>query len=149
MGRLAGSGPPSTCGAMAAVHRLRAASGVPRAEMTGAWTPSTHPRLRSPARESGVRADGPVRVVWQGDVIVMQGDIGRDMYFISEGSLEVRIYKPDIDIGVSLQLACSDSFCWCGGLARQMCTSKGARFCTLRMHTASATARASAHNGCT
>jgi CRP-like cAMP-binding protein len=30
---------------------------------------------------------------WQGDVVVIQGDIGDQMYFISEGELEVRIYQ--------------------------------------------------------
>jgi hypothetical protein len=39
-------------------------------------------------------------VVWlpcvQGDLVVVQGDLGEHMYFIGEGELEVRVYdNPD------------------------------------------------------
>ena len=34
-----------------------------------------------------------------GDIIVRQGEVGREMYFIGEGKVEVRVYSQDLDLG--------------------------------------------------
>lgn len=34
-----------------------------------------------------------------GDIIVRQGEVGREMYFIGEGKVEVRVYSQDLEFG--------------------------------------------------
>ena len=34
-----------------------------------------------------------------GDIIVRQGEVGREMYFVGEGKVEVRVYSQDLERG--------------------------------------------------
>lgn len=53
-----------------------------------------HPSLCRP-RPHFPHPHTPPRVHPQGDIVMRQGDIASEMYFIAEGTLEVRLYEDD------------------------------------------------------